>query len=64
MEIELFKCKIYNRQMQHDLALTSIKNLRDIGKRKLKDPAGVGYLADIYEEMANILVCQGDTIKF
>ena len=50
--------------MEHDLALTSIKNLREIGKKKLRDADGVGYLADIYEEMGNILVCQGDTIKF
>jgi len=35
--------------MKHDLALSSIKNLRDIGKKKLKDADGVGYLADIYE---------------
>lgn len=49
MNIELYKCKIYNRQMKHDLALTSIKSLRDLGKRKLRDADGVGYLADIYE---------------
>lgn len=48
MQIELYKCKIYNRQMKHDLALKSIKDLRDIGKRKLKNADGVGYLADIY----------------
>jgi hypothetical protein len=34
--------------MKHDLALKSIKDLRDIGKRKLKNADGVGYLADIY----------------
>ena len=34
--------------MEHDLALTSIKNLSEIGKKKLRDADGVGYLADIY----------------
>ena len=28
MQIELYKCKIYNKQMNYDAALISIKNLR------------------------------------
>ncbi len=50
--------------MEHDLALSCIKKLRDVGKRKLRDPDGVGYLADIYEEYGNTLVFQGDTVNF
>lgn len=49
IDIELYKCKIYNRQKDHDLALKSITNLRDLGRKKLRDADGVGYLADIYE---------------
>lgn len=30
----------------------------------MRDPDGVGYLADIYEEMGNTLVSKGETIDF
>jgi len=50
--------------MQHDLALTCLKRVRDIAVGQVRNVDGVGYLADIYEEMGNTLVYQGDTIKF
>jgi predicted Zn-dependent protease len=64
IKITLCKAKIYNRQLNHDLALNSINEIKDIVKKKLTNADGVGYLADIYAELGNTYALKKKCVKF
>ena len=64
MDISLQKVKIFNRQLKHDLALRELTIIKKIAKRKIDNMHSKTILANIYEENAQILICQGETVSF
>jgi predicted O-linked N-acetylglucosamine transferase (SPINDLY family) len=64
IDISLLKVKIFNRQLKHDLALKELKIAHRIVKLKAENMHSKGLLATVYEEMAAVLVCMGETVSF
>ena len=59
-DINLCKAKVFNHQMRHDLALRELNLLA----KSVNTSGSLELLPIIWEEQAEILFCQGATLKF
>ena len=50
-EAKILHCRIFNKQKKFSQSRSELKKLITIGTKKLTDSEGVGYLAEIYEEI-------------
>lgn len=64
IDINLHRAKIYNRQLKHDLALKELKILRKVAEIKRDKHHSSSVLASVFEEEAQIELCNGETDEF